>query len=91
MRWGGVVCSGQWWLLLRSCRQLLRRSLAAAGVRDSKQLTGTQRRRLAQLIREVALDCQIGVASVREIDRLNILQASLLAIKRAVIKLSVQP
>src|SRR5512136_271705 len=45
--------------------------LAAAGVKDSKQLTGTQRRRLAQLIRDVALDCQIGVASVREIDRLN--------------------
>ncbi|WP_017718064.1 ribonuclease HII [Kamptonema formosum] len=65
--------------------------LAAAGVRDSKQLTGTQRRRLAGLIREVALDCQIGVASVREIDRLNILQASLLAMKRAVLKLSVQP
>lgn len=65
--------------------------LAAAGVKDSKQLTATQRRRLAQLIREVALDCQIGVASVREIDRLNILQASLLAMKRAVLKLSVQP
>jgi ribonuclease HII len=65
--------------------------LAAAGVRDSKLLTGSQRRRLAQLIREVAIDCQIGVASVREIDRLNILQASLLAMKRAVQKLSVQP
>ena len=65
--------------------------LASCGVRDSKQLSATNRSRLALKIRAVAVDCQIGVASVREIDRLNILQASLLAMKRAILKLKVTP
>jgi ribonuclease HII len=65
--------------------------LASCGVRDSKQLSATARSRLAVKIRAVAVDCQIGAASVREIDRLNILQASLLAMKRAILKLNVQP
>ncbi|MEG3858970.1 ribonuclease HII [Microcoleus sp. herbarium12] len=65
--------------------------LVSCGVRDSKQLSATARSRLAVKIRAVAVDCQIGAASVREIDRLNILQASLLAMKRAILKLNVQP
>ncbi|MEG3975757.1 ribonuclease HII [Microcoleus sp. herbarium8] len=65
--------------------------LASCGVRDSKQLSAAARSRLALKIRAVAVDCQIGVASVREIDRLNILQASLLAMKRAILKLNVTP
>ncbi len=65
--------------------------LASCGVRDSKQLSASARSRLAVKIRAVAVDCQIGVASVREIDRLNILQASLLAMKRAILKLNVTP
>ena len=65
--------------------------LANCGVRDSKQLTAAARSRLAVKIRAVAVDCQIGVASVQEIDRLNILQASLLAMKRAILKLKVTP
>lgn len=65
--------------------------LVKAGVRDSKQLNGTQRLILANQIWQVALAAQIGTASVREIDQLNILQASLLAMKRAVLKLKVQP
>jgi len=65
--------------------------LASCGVRDSKQLSAANRSRLAVKIREVAVDCQIGVASVTEIDRLNILQASLLAMKRAILKLKVKP
>ena len=65
--------------------------LASWGVRDSKQLSAANRSRLAVKIREVAVDCQIGVASVTEIDRLNILQASLLAMKRAILKLKVTP
>jgi ribonuclease HII len=67
------------------------KELASCGVRDSKQLSAGARSRLAVKIRAVAVDCQIGVASVREIDRLNILQASLLAMKRAILKLSVTP
>ena len=55
-----------------------------AGARDSKQLTAPQRERLAVAIREQALAWAIASASVEEIDRLNILQASLLAMRRAV-------
>lgn len=65
--------------------------LTALGVRDSKQLSPAARSRLAVKIQAMAVDCQIGVASVREIDRLNILQASLLAMKRAILKLNTLP
>ncbi len=65
--------------------------LASSGVTDSKKLTEKRRCQLATQIRTVAWDCQIGIASVREIDRLNILQASLLAMKRAVLRLKPKP
>lgn len=65
--------------------------LAQAGVTDSKMLKPRERLHLAQQIRSVALDARIGIASVREIDRLNILQASLLAMRRAVMRLNPQP
>ena len=65
--------------------------LAAAGVKDSKQLTAIRRKKFAQQIRAIAIDCQIGMASVAEIDRINIFHASLLAMKRAVLKLKVLP
>jgi ribonuclease HII len=65
--------------------------LVSCGVRDSKQLSAVARSRLAAQIRAAAVDCQIGAASVKEIDRLNILQASLLAMKRAILKLNVRP
>lgn len=54
------------------------------GLRDSKQLSPLQRERLALLIRERTLSWSIAESSVEEIDRLNILQASLLAMQRAV-------
>lgn len=66
-------------------------SLARAGVSDSKKLSAGRRQVLADQIRAVAIAYQIGVASVQEIDRLNILQASLLAMRRAIARLSVQP
>ncbi|HEY9909541.1 MAG TPA: ribonuclease HII, partial [Thermosynechococcaceae cyanobacterium] len=65
--------------------------LLLAGVTDSKRLTSAQRTNLVQQIRSQATDCRIGLASVREIDRLNILQASLLAMRRSVSRLKVQP
>lgn len=65
--------------------------LALAGVRDSKQLPPLERSRLAQRIQELALDWRIGYATSREIDQINILQASLLAMSRAIFKLKVQP
>ncbi|MUH01416.1 ribonuclease HII [Scytonema sp. UIC 10036] len=65
--------------------------LVAANIKDSKKLSGNQRQLLAQQICELALDWKIGFASTAEIDRINILQATLLAMKRAVLKLKIQP
>ncbi len=66
--------------------------LAASGVKDSKQLSPGKRQKLAEEIKAVSLDWAIGYASTKEIDRFNIFHASLLAMKRAVLKLKkVQP
>jgi ribonuclease HII len=54
------------------------------GVRDSKTLSAVQRERLARSILRRATTVGIGAASVREIERLNIYYATVLAIKRAV-------
>jgi len=62
-----------------------------AGLDDSKKLTDKKREKLFDLICEKALCWSIARASVEEIDQLNILQASLLAMKRAVETLCVQP
>ena len=61
------------------------------GLADSKKLSEKQRDRLAPLIRERALAWAVAYAEVEEIDRLNILQATLLAMKRAVEALSIRP
>ena len=61
------------------------------GLADSKKLSEKQRDRLAPLIRARALAWAVAYAEVEEIDRLNILQATLLAMKRAVEALSIQP
>ena len=53
------------------------------GLADSKTLSEQRREQLAQVIRDKALDCSIGRADHLEIDRLNILNASLLAMQRA--------
>lgn len=62
-----------------------------AGVRDSKKLVARRRMELAELIRNEACDWGLGVASVAEIDELNILGATLLAMRRAAEALSVLP
>jgi ribonuclease HII len=62
-----------------------------AGLNDSKKLSEKKRERLALEIRERAAAWAIASASVEEIDRINILRASLLAMQRAVAALSVQP
>ncbi|MEI7948689.1 MAG: ribonuclease HII [Gammaproteobacteria bacterium] len=61
------------------------------GLADSKQLTEAQRERLYPLIIANALAWAVARASVEEIDRINILQASLLAMTRAVMALATQP
>ena len=53
------------------------------GLRDSKKLSARRREALADEIREKALAFAVASASVEEIDRLNILQATLLAMQRA--------
>ena len=65
--------------------------LATLGVKDSKQLSAKRRRELMPQIEELAIACAVGWASASEIDALNILQASLLAMKRAVSQLGVAP
>jgi ribonuclease HII len=65
--------------------------LLNAGVKDSKQLRGPTREILYEIIKTHAVDCRIGMASVQEIDRINILQASFLAMRRAISRLSVTP
>ena len=64
---------------------------AIAGVDDSKRLTHAERVRLAVKIRERAVAFALGAASVREIDRINIYQASVLAMRRALDRLQVRP
>lgn len=66
-------------------------SLQTLGVKDSKQLSPKKREILATQIKQIANTYQICYASVQEIDRLNILNASLLAMKRSILKLSITP
>lgn len=61
------------------------------GLADSKALSAGRREELAVLIRERALCWALGRAEVEEIDQLNILRASLLAMRRAVLSLSLGP
>jgi len=61
------------------------------GIADSKRLSPTRRMALARLIRERAWSWSVAEASVSEIDEMNILQASLLAMRRAVEGLELSP
>ena len=61
------------------------------GLADSKRLTEKKRQQLDQLIRQHAVCFSIGQADVHEIDQLNILQATMLAMQRAVAGLTIRP
>ena len=61
------------------------------GLNDSKKLTDKKRRELYPVIMEQAVAYGIGFASHEEIDEINILQATYLAMERAIAKLSVRP
>ncbi len=61
------------------------------GLNDSKKLTEARREKLFDEIRDKALAWCIGRAEVEEIDRLNILQATMLAMQRAIEGLHIQP
>ncbi len=60
-------------------------------IRDSKLMTGKQRRLAAEWIKENAVAWSVGEASVKEIEKLNILKAARLAMRRAIQSLSVCP
>jgi ribonuclease HII len=62
-----------------------------AGITDSKKLSPARRQALSAEIKEQAVAWSLGRASVQEIDELNILEAALLAMKRAVEGLSIEP
>jgi len=61
------------------------------GLNDSKKLTALRRERLYDEIRAKALCCSVAQASVEEIDEINILQATMLAMQRAVEGLRLKP
>lgn len=62
-----------------------------AGLADSKKLSPARREALFDTIRAQALCCSVAMATVEEIDRLNILQATMLAMQRAVKGLRLRP
>ena len=64
---------------------------AIRGLRDSKLLTAMKRERLVGLVRARALVVGVGAASVREIDRFNIRRATILAMRRALGRLGLEP
>ena len=70
---------------------ILDQSDMIAGLADSKTIPERRREQLAQRIRETALACSIGRAGHEEIDRLNILNATLLAMQRAIAGLHIKP
>ena len=81
-RWGGSVVAAA---------VILDPNNPSEGLNDSKKLSEKKREKLFIEIKEKALAWAIAEASAAEIDEYNILQASLLAMRRAVEKLDIQP
>jgi ribonuclease HII len=70
---------------------ILDRENPVAGLTDSKKLSAVRREKLAEQIRECAVAWSVISIDAREIDRINILQATLLAMKQAVEQLPIPP
>lgn len=70
---------------------ILPANLQIPGLDDSKKLTDKRRRELFPIIKEQAVAYAIAFADHQEIDEINILQATLLAMERAICRLSVKP
>ena len=70
---------------------ILPQGLEIPGLTDSKKLTDKKRRELFPVIKEQAIAYGIGLASHEEIDEINILQATYLAMERALAQLTVKP
>jgi len=74
-----------------SAAVILPHDFACIGINDSKKLSEKKRNALFPVIMEQAIAVSTGISSHDEIDKINILQASLLSMKRAVEKLSTPP
>jgi len=70
---------------------ILPANIEIPGLTDSKKLTDKKRRELFPVIKEQAIAYGIGLASEKEIDEINILQATFLAMERALDQLSLKP
>ncbi len=70
---------------------ILKEDISSHGITDSKKLTPDQREKLADYIHSVALGVAVAEVGPEKIDKINILQASLEAMKQAVKALSIQP
>lgn len=70
---------------------ILPRGIEIKGLDDSKKLSEKKREELFKIINETAVSCAVATSSVQEINELNILEAALLAMRRAVEKLEVKP
>ena len=70
---------------------ILPKGLEIPGLNDSKKLTDKKRRELAPIIKEQALAYAIAFATHEEIDQINILQATFLAMERALNQLNIRP
>lgn len=70
---------------------ILPSNLEIPGLTDSKKLTDKKRRELFPIIKENAISYGIGIATEKEIDDINILQATFLAMERALQQLNIRP
>lgn len=70
---------------------ILPQNIDIPGLNDSKKLTDKKRRELVPVIKEKAIAYGIGFATEFEIDKINILQATYLAMERAISQLHIQP
>ncbi len=74
-----------------ACAVILKPYAKIRGVKDSKLLSAEERERLYPIIKANSLSIGIGIVSNRTIDRINIKEATLLAMKRAIAKLNPPP
>ena len=70
---------------------IFERGMQLEGIRDSKRVPAGERQELSELIRRMSVSWAIGAATVAEVDHINIHQATLLAMRRAVYGLNVAP
>ena len=74
-----------------SCSVIFPKKIKIKEINDSKLLSKNKRIKLEKIIREKAIDYSFGIANVEEIDKINILNASILAMHRAIKKLKIVP